>query len=130
MYMLNTATAEVKQKETSAPETAPRRSGGWLRHLLHRVKLAFGGDSNALVVENNTLLSWRIYHDYHLLGIVDAKEERTFQVTKHGTLNVRPLEGESVEYLLLALTDRIHYVRIYRLHLSKEVEVYDMQHVA
>ena len=130
MNKLNTANSQVKQPESPPVETAPQRSGGWLHHLLRRVKLAFDGDNEALAVENNTMLSWRIYHDYHLLGIVDANEERTFHITKHGTLNVRPLEGEGVEYLVLSLSDRIHYVRIYRRHLSKEVEVYDMRHIA
>ena len=127
--MLNT-TSEVKETERPPLETAPQRSGGWLRHLLRRVRLGFSGDNEALMVENTTQLSWRIYHDYHLLGIIDAHEEHTFQLSKRGTLNVRPLDGENVEYLVLSLNDSIHYVRIYRRRLSKEVEVYDMQHVA
>ncbi len=127
--MLN-ATSEVKETERPPLETAPQRSGGWLRRMLRRVRLGFAGDNEALIVENTTQLSWRIYHDYHLLGIIDANEEYTFQLTKRGTLNVRPLEGENVEYLVLSLNDSIHYVRIYRRHLSKEVEVYDMRHVA
>lgn len=129
MHMLNT-TSEIKETERPPLETAPQRSGGWLRRLLHRTRLRFAGDNEALMVENTTQLSWRIYHDYHLLGIIDANEERTFQLTKRGTLNVRPLEGENVEYLVLSLSDSIHFVRIYRRHLSKDVEVYDMRHVA
>ncbi|GAC1400208.1 MAG: hypothetical protein NVS4B12_00840 [Ktedonobacteraceae bacterium] len=127
--MLNT-TSEVKETERPPLETAPQRSGGWLRRLLRRTRLRFAGDNEALMVENITQLAWRIYHDYHLLGIIDANEACTFQLTKRGILNVRPLEGENVEYLVLSLNDTIHYVRIYRRHLSKEVEVYDMQHVA
>lgn len=127
--MLNT-TSEVKETERPPLKTAPQRSGGWLRHLLRRVRLGFSGDDEVLMVENTTQLSWRIYHDYHLPGIIDTNEERTFQLTKHGTLNVRPLEGENVEYLVLSLNDSIQYVRIYRRQLSKEVEVYDMRHVA
>lgn len=123
-------TSEVKETERPPLETAPQRSGGWLRHLLRRVRLGFSGDNEALIVENTTQLSWRIYHDYHLLGIIDAHEERTFRLTKHGSLNVRPLDGENVEYLVLSLNNNVHYVRIYRRHLSKEVEVYDMRHVA
>ncbi len=130
MNMLNTAPSEVKQTEAPPLETDPRRSGGWLGHLLRRVKLAMSGDNEALLVENTTKLSWRIYHDYHLLGIVDTDEERTFRLTKHGTLNVRPLEGDNVEYLMLSLNDRIHCVRIYRRQLSKEVEIYDMRHIS
>ncbi len=129
MHMLNT-TSEVKETERPPLQTSPRRSGGWLRYVLRRVRLRFAGDNEELMVENTTTLSWRIYHDYHMLGIVDRQEERTFRVDKRGTLNVRPLEGESVEYLVLQLNDSIHYVRIYRRHLSKEVEVYDMRHVA
>ncbi len=82
------------------------------------------------MVENTTELAWRIYHDYHLLGIIDAHEERTFRLSKRGTLNVRPLEGENVEYLVLSLNDSMHFVRIYRHHLGKNIEVYDMKHVA
>ncbi len=127
--MLHT-TSEVKETERPPLKTAPQRSGGWLRHILRRVRLGFSGDSEELIVENTTQLSWRIYHDYHLLGIIDSNEEHTFQLTKCGTLNVRPLGGENVEYLILSLNDRIHYVRIYRRHLSKDVVVYDMRHVA
>ena len=129
MYMRHT-TSEVKETERPPLETAPQRSSGWLGRILHRVRLGFSGDNEALIVENTTSLSWRIYHDYHLLGIIDAREERTFRLTKHGSLNVRPLDGENVEYLVLSLNDNVHYVRIYRRHLSKEVEVYDMRHVA
>ena len=127
--MLHT-TSEVKETERPPLKTAPQRSGGWLRYILRRVRLGFSGDNEALIVENTTQLSWRIYHDYHLLGIIDANEEHAFQLTKRGTLNVRPLDGENVEYLILSLNDSIHYVRIYRRHLSKDVVVYDMRYVA
>ncbi len=130
MNMPNTSSPEIEQLEAPPLETAPRRSGGWLRHLIRRVKLALSSDNEALLVENKTKLSWRIYRDYHLLGIVDTDEERTFHLTKHGTLNVRPLEGENVEYLMLSLNDHMHHVRIYKRCLDKETEVYDMKHVA
>ncbi len=43
-------------------------------------------------------------------------------------LSVRPSdEGDEVEYLVLPLDLRVHRVRIYRRHLAKEVEVYDLQ---
>ncbi len=127
--MLNTQ-SEVKETKGPSTQTAPQRSGGWLRHIVRRIRLGFMGDNEVLMVENTTQLAWRIYHNYHLLGIIDAHEERTFRLTKQGTLNVRPLEGENVEYLVLSLNDNIRYVRIYRRQLSKEVEVYDMKHVA
>ncbi len=127
--MFNT-TAEVKETERPPLQTSPQRSGGWLRRMLRRVRLSFAGDNEALMVENTTQLAWRIYHDYHLLGIIDAHEGRTFRLSKRGTLNVRPMEGENVEYLVLSLNDSMHFVRIYRRHLSREVEVYDMRHVA
>ncbi len=106
----------------------PRRSGGWFRRLVGRVKLAMaGGDDDTLLVMNATSISWKIFHDYHLLGIIDAGERRDFQLTKRGSLNVRPTGDEEVEYLLLPLTQHIHRVRIYRRSLSKEVEVYDLR---
>lgn len=128
--MQNTSYREVEQLEAPPLETAPQRSGVWLRQLIRRVKLAMSSDNEALLVENKTKLSWRIYQDYHLLGIVDTDEERTFRLIKHGMLNVRPLEGEDVEYLMLSLHDRIRHVRIYRLHLDQQTEVYDMKQVA
>ena len=125
--MLNTQ-SEVKETEGPTTQTASQRSGDWLRYIVRRIRLGFMSDNEVLIVENTTQLAWRIYHNYHQLGIIDAHEERTFRLTKQGTLNVRPLEGENVEYLVLPLNDNIHYVRIYRRQLSKEVEVYDMRH--
>jgi hypothetical protein len=87
-------------------------------------------DNEVLLIENKTAVSWRIYRDYHLLGIVDTDEERTFRLVKQGTLNVRPLEGEGVEYLMLALSEGVHHVRIFKRHLDFQTEVYDMKHVA
>src|SRR5579863_5292461 len=114
------------------PETATRRSGGWLRRLGQRVKLAFGGDDNELVVKNQTSISWRVYQDYHELGIVDSGEERTFRLEKYGMLNVRPFTvggsaEKEVEYLVLQLAPRIRRVRIYRRQISAEIEVYEMR---
>ncbi|GAC1648208.1 MAG: hypothetical protein NVS4B12_16490 [Ktedonobacteraceae bacterium] len=52
--------------------------------------------------------------------------KRTFKTVDYD----QALEGGNVEYLILSLNDTIHYVRIYRRHLNKELEVYDMRHVA
>ncbi|HLZ56581.1 MAG TPA: hypothetical protein VKR06_06510 [Ktedonosporobacter sp.] len=109
-------------------KTAPQRSDGWFRRLQRRIKLAFAGDNEHLLVANKTVLSWRIYHNYHLLGIIDPDEQHTFQLTKHGSLNVRPAtEEDGVDYLMLPLNERINRVQIYRRQLGKEVEVYDMR---
>src|ERR1700686_2072208 len=96
-------------------QTSPRRSGGWLRRFRQRVRLALDGDDEKLVVENRTAVAWYVYHDYHQLGIIDAGEERRFQLVKHGELSVRPvLDGEEVEYLVLPLTIRVSRISIYR----------------
>lgn len=114
--------------ESPPLETSPERSGGWLRRLQRRVKLAFAGDDEELQVENKTTVSWRIYHDYHQLGIIDASERLSFHLVKHGSLSVRQCEeGEHVEYLLLPLSQRVHRVQIYRRRIGKELEVYDMR---
>jgi hypothetical protein len=114
--------------ESPPLETSPKRSGGWLRRLQRRVKLAFAGDDEELLVENKTTVSWRIYHDYHQLGIIDASERLSFHLEKHGSLSVRPCEeGENVEYLVLPLSQRVHRVQIYRRHIGKELEVYEMR---
>src|SRR5579864_3255721 len=86
-------------------ETKPRRSGGWFRRLQRRVKLALAGDDEELLLENKTTVSWRVYHNYHLLGIIDAGERETYRLQKHGSLSVRPCaDGDEVEYLVVPLT--------------------------
>lgn len=114
--------------ERPAPETSPRRSGGWFRRLQHRVRLAMMGDDEELMLENSTAVSWRVYHDYHQLGIIDAGEYQLYRLNKRGSLNVRPLVGgDEVEYLVLSLNEHVRFVRIYRRRLDKEVEIYDMR---
>lgn len=109
-------------------ETSPRRSGGWFTRLQQRIKLALAGSDDELLVENDTRVSWRIYRDFHLLGIVDGGESRTFKLEKSGSLNVRPTaDGDQVEYLVLQLDRRIHRVRIYRRRMAQDVEVYEMR---
>lgn len=116
---------EVEQPPT---RTSPKRSGGWFRRLQHRVRLAMRGDDEELMLENHTEIPWRVYHDYHQLGIIDAGEYQLYRLNKRGSLNVRPLaEGNEVEYLVLSLNEHIRFVRIYRRHMGKEVEVYDMR---
>ena len=118
----------IPEVERTSTRTAPRRSGGWFRRLQHRVRLAMRGDDEELMLENHTGIAWRVYHDYHQLGIIDAGEYQLYRLNKRGTLNVRPLaEGDEVEYLVLSLNEHIRFVRIYRRHMSKEVEVYDMR---
>ena len=109
-------------------ETSPRRRGGWFRRLQRWVKLALAGDDDELVLENKTDISWYVYHDYHQLGIIDAGEQRTFKLVKHGSLSVRPyIEGENVDYLVLPLGQKVYRVFIYQRRMGQAVEVYDMR---
>ncbi|GAC1384906.1 MAG: hypothetical protein NVS4B7_20780 [Ktedonobacteraceae bacterium] len=118
---------EVERRKMPPLETSPRRSGGWFRRLQQRIKLALAGDDEELILNNETGVSWRVYHNYHQLGIIDGGERRVFHLVKHGSLNARPLEdGEDVEYLILPLSVRIQRVRIYRRRMGKEMEIYDM----
>ena len=102
--------------------------GGWLRGLRNLVRLAFGNRDDELILINNTKISWRVYHDYHMLGIIDAGERQTLKIEKHGTLNVRPAqEKEEVEYLVITLDNNVHRIRIYQRRMASNVEVYDMR---
>lgn len=108
-------------------DTSPRRSGGWFRELGRRVRLAFAGDNEALELNNATALSWRVYHNYHQLGIIDAGERQVFHIDKRGSLSARPCADDDVEYLVLSLHERVRRVKIYRRRIGKELEVYDMR---
>jgi len=99
--------------------------GGWLRGLRNLIKLGFGTRDDELILENKTKIAWRIYHDYHMLGIIDPNEKQRLKIEKHGTLNVRPMDGEGVEYLVLTLDKNVRRVRIYQRR--ADVEVYDMR---
>lgn len=119
---------EVEQPDVPPLETKPQRSGGWFTRLQRRVKYALGGDDEALIIENKTEISWRIYHNYHWLSVIDARERQVFRLQKHGSLSVRPTsEGDEVEYLVLPLNYDITRVHIYRRQMGKDVEVYDMR---
>lgn len=119
---------EVERPDAPPLETKPQRSGGWFRRLQQRVKLALSGDDEELLVENRTDVSWRVYHNYHQLGIVDEQERRVFKLHKHGSLSVRPFSDEGeVEYLVLSLDSNVTCVCIYRRQMGKDVEVYDMR---
>ena len=118
---------ETERHRKPPLETSPQRSGGWFRRLGRRVRLAFAGDDEALVLDNATAVSWRVYHDYHQLGIIDAGERQIFHIDKHGSLSARPCADDDVEYLVLSLHERIHKVKIYRRRIGKELEVYDMR---
>ena len=119
--------SEVERPGDLPTETKPQRSGGWLRWLKKRIKLGLAGDDEELELLNKTEVSWRVYHNYHQLGIVDAGEQRVFRLSKYGSLSACPCaEGDEIEYLLLPLNVRVHQVHIYRRRMSKDVEVYDM----
>ena len=119
---------EIELPEAQPVETKPRRSSSWFTRIQHRIKLALAGSDEELMLENRTSVSWRVYHDYHLLGIIDAGEYLIFRLHKHGSLNVRPsIEKEQVEYLVLPLSVQVRRVYIYRRRLNREIEVYDMR---
>lgn len=109
-------------------QTSPQRSGGWFTRIQRRIKLAMGGDDEELLVKNTTQVSWRVYHNYHQLGIIDAGESRIFRLQKRGNFSVRPTaDGDDVEYLVLSLSASIHRVSIYRRRVKEGLEVYDMR---
>src|SRR5260370_403768 len=86
------------------------------------------GDDDELILENRTEVSWRVYHHYQQLGIIDADEQRAFQLHKHGSLSVRQYDdGDDVEYLMLRLKYNVTCVHIYRRQMGKDVEVYDLR---
>ena len=119
--------AAIETSDAPPLQTSPQRSGGWFTRLMHRVKLAMAGDDEALIVENKTNIPWKVYHNYHQLGIIDATEEHTYHLVKRGSLNVRPVDGEQVDYIVRSLDNHVHRVRIYRRSLNKDVEVYDLR---
>ena len=119
---------EIEQPDAPPIETKPRRSGGWFTRIQDRIRLALAGSDEELMLENRTSVSWRVYHDYHLLGIIDANEDLLFRLHKHGSLHVRPCaDKEQVEYLVLPLHVQVRRVYIYRRRLNSEIEVYDMR---
>ena len=120
-------------EETEAPTTETetlRKRGGWSLRPQPRIGLDLGSDEDLLMIENMTDVRWMIYHNYHCLGIIDVDELLAFHVHKHGSLSVRPYNprtGDAVEYLSLPLNYDVTYVHIYRRHMSKDVEIYDMR---
>lgn len=109
-------------------QTSPKRSGGWFRWLRKPVKLAMEGDEEEFLLINSTHIPWRVYHNYHQLGIIDAHERRTFKLAKQGSLSARPYQdGENIEYLVLPLNQTVYRVSIYERRMGKAVEVYDMR---
>ncbi len=82
------------------------------------------------MIENLTNMRWMLYHNYHCLGIIDVDELLVFHIHKHGSISTRPYNpttGDAVEYLTLPLNYDVNYVHIYRRHVSKGVEIYDMR---
>jgi hypothetical protein len=111
-------------------QTRPQRSDGWFTQLRRRVKLAMKGDEEELFLTNLTPISWRVYRDYHMLGIVDAGETRLFRLRKRGKLNVCPVQeqaSDAVDYLILDLNSHVMRVEIYRRQMGPEVSVYEMR---
>jgi hypothetical protein len=119
-----------EEEELDAPPTEPktaRRLGGWSLHPQPRVGLDMGSDDDMLMIENKTIISWVVYHNYHQLCVIDPSELLVFHLCKHGTLNVRPTGKEdTVEYLVLSLTYTVNLVHIYKRQMSKDLEIYDM----
>ncbi|MGH2481272.1 MAG: hypothetical protein ACRDHW_16585 [Ktedonobacteraceae bacterium] len=122
---------EIELPDTSdqpQTQTRPQRSDGWFTRIQYRVKLAMSGDDEELLVVNNTAISWRVYHNYHLLGIIDPGEDQVFRLQKRGQLKVCPsLESDAVEYLVLDLNGLIAGAEIYRRHIGQELETYEMR---
>lgn len=110
-----------------------RRVGGWSLRPRPRIGLDLGSDDEMLLLENKTLVSWIVYHNFHQLGIIDPDELLLFHLCKHGNLNARPcaVEGknDAVEYLVLPLNYNTNQVYIYQRQMTKELEIYDMRAV-
>jgi hypothetical protein len=107
-----------------------RERGGWSLHPQPRIGLDLGSDEDLLLIENLTGMRWMIYHNYHCLGIIDVGELLVFHIHKHGSLSTRPYNptmGDAVEYLTLPLNYDVTYVHIYRRHMSKGVDIFDMR---
>jgi hypothetical protein len=122
---------EVEQPDSPPLETKPQRSGGWFRRLQQRIKLALAGNDDELLVENRTDVSWRVYHNYHQLGIIDTQEQRIFKLHKHGLLSVRPFtDAGEAEYLVLSLNYNVTCAYICRRQIGEDIEVYDMRVVS
>lgn len=121
----------IEEIDAPDPETQTlRKRGGWSLRPQPRIGLDLGSDEDLLLIENLTDMRWMIYHNYHCLGIIDAGELLVFHVHKHGSLSTRPYNpttGDAVEYLTLPLTYDVTYVHIYRRHMSKDVDIFDMR---
>lgn len=120
---------ETESPDEFSTSARPQRTGGgWLRRIQYRIRLALSGDDEEIMLENNTALFWKVYHNYHLLGIIDPGEARLFRLQKRGQFSARPgQEGDEVEYLVLDLHTQIRRVEIYRRRMSQQIEVYDMR---
>ncbi|MEO7020544.1 MAG: hypothetical protein ABI234_10375 [Ktedonobacteraceae bacterium] len=129
--MATRMTPEIELPDTldqPQTQTKPQRSDDWFTRTRHRVKLAMSGDDEELLVVNNTLISWYVYHNFHKLGIIDPGEALIFYVQTRGKLSVRPsLESDAVEYLVLDLNTHIASAEIYLRHIGQELETYEMR---
>lgn len=110
-------------------ETQPKRQhGGWTPRPHPRIALGLGSDDELFLLQNETNVSWVVYHDFHQLGIIDPGELLAFHLWKHGTLSIRPCATrDSVEYILLKLNYDVDLVSIYKHAIAPGVEVYDMR---
>ena len=129
ILMTITYDPEIEELDIPPTETLPQHSpGGWSLQPQPRIGLDLGSDDEMLLVENETSIPWLIYKDYHLLGIIDPSELLVFHICKHGSLNVRPMNTQdSVEYLVLSLNYFVNQVYIYKRHIGKEIEIYEMR---
>ncbi len=126
--MAITYAPEVEELDTPPTETQPQHEfGGWSLQPQPRIGLDLGSDDEMLLIENETLIPWLIYKDFHQLGIIDPGELLVFHIYKHGSLNVRPMNTQdSVEYLVLSLDYFVNKVLIYKRQMGSTVEIYDM----
>jgi len=123
-----TVTCTPDTEELPTKTLPQRRAGGWSIRPQPRIGLGLGSDDELLMVENRTVLSWLVYHDFHRLGIIDPEELLIFHLYKHGSLSVRPWNaGDEVEFLVIPLNFDITFVYIYRRLMAKDVEIFDMR---
>jgi len=110
--------------------TEPQTERDWWDrlHPRRRTRLGMSGNDEELIIENLTPEAWRIHHNYTYLGVVDARESRTFFLAKHGMITAHQLEGVlGTDYLVVPITGRVHIVRIYIRSLPGQVVTYQME---
>lgn len=120
----------IPDPETLIPptETQPlRQRGGWTLRPHPRIGQDLGSDDDLLLLENNTLITWMVFHGFHHLGIIDPDELLAFHLCKRGSLSVRPhTTRQSVEFLTITLHYEVTLVNIYRRFIRESIEIYDL----